>query len=131
MGKVSEQASGCWLWTGSLDGKGYGTFFYLGRNTGAHRAAYRMFTGEIPAGLHLDHLCRTPACVNPRHLEPVTQRENNMRSHAPTVLIHLSGKCSKGHEMTPENTYLLPSNPAHRRCRTCVTARSLSRRKAS
>ena len=38
--------------------------------------------GSIPDGLHLDHLCRVPACVNPEHLEPVTLAENNRRAAA-------------------------------------------------
>lgn len=49
---------------------------------GAHRHSYQSLVGSIPDGLHLDHLCRVPACVNPEHLEPVTLAENNRRAAA-------------------------------------------------
>ena len=70
-----EKTSGCWNWTGPLHG-GDGTF----DGTGAHRAAFQFVRGNIPEGLHLDHLCRNKACVNPEHLEPVTKRENTLRA---------------------------------------------------
>jgi hypothetical protein len=46
---------------------------------GAHRFAYLEFVGPIPDGLVLDHLCRNKKCVNPDHLEPVTNAENLRR----------------------------------------------------
>lgn len=81
MEKVSpEPNSGCWLWLGSEWGKGYGSFVIeRGKGCQAHRAAYELFVGPIPEGLQLDHKCRVHICVNPDHLEPVTQRENTIR----------------------------------------------------
>lgn len=58
----------------------------------AHRFAYERFVGTIPAGLQIDHLCRTRLCVNPAHLEPVTNRENVLRGLAATRT-----HCAKGH----------------------------------
>src|SRR6185369_13442505 len=74
-------ASGdCWIWRGTDDGKGYGVM-HLGRTTTtAHRFAYTLLVGPIPPGLQIDHLCRNRACVNPDHMEPVTQRVNSLRS---------------------------------------------------
>lgn len=79
--KVSKTDS-CWLWQASLDGKGYGQINggrTPTRMMRAHRVAYELVIGPIPDGLDLDHLCRTPRCVNPDHLEPVTRRENTAR----------------------------------------------------
>lgn len=79
-----DGASGCWIWP-NLDVSGYGQIWVGSRNDGtrrrmlAHRASYETFCGPIPDGLGLDHLCATPACVNPDHLEPVTNRENLRR----------------------------------------------------
>lgn len=68
--------SGCWLWIGPLNNKGYGTF----NRKYAHRVFYEQYKGPIPNDLELDHLCRNTACVNPDHLEPVTHAINLRRS---------------------------------------------------
>lgn len=74
--------SGCWIWTGELNRNGYGRVWRLGRRVMAHRAMYELLVGPIPEGLVLDHLCRVRCCVNPKHLEPVTVRENTIRGEA-------------------------------------------------
>lgn len=73
----------CWLWTGSTNNMGYGRLYSVDRDDSvyAHRFAYEVFVGPIPANLVLDHLCSVRRCVCPDHLEPVTQRENNIRAH--------------------------------------------------
>jgi len=79
LAKVDLDPSGCWLWTSALDTAGYGRFYLNGRLVAAHGLAYDMFVGPVGEGLELDHLCRVRNCVNPRHLEPVTHRENILR----------------------------------------------------
>lgn len=73
-------ADGCWVWTGSLNSGGYGRHSLPGRRVvPAHRFAYERAHGPIPDGLHIDHLCRNRACVNPAHMEVVTNTENTRR----------------------------------------------------
>lgn len=108
----------CWIWRGASHPLGYGTFRLGGDDDvyiAAHRAVYELLVGPIPAGLHLDHLCRVPACVNPDHLDPVTVGENNRRS---LVARGLENHCRNGHEYTLENTYYPPNKPG-RMCRIC------------
>lgn len=71
--------STCWHWTGTKNEQGYGIFQLDGRPRMAHRVSYCHHVGPIPAGLHIDHRCRVRHCVNPRHIEPVTCRENVWR----------------------------------------------------
>lgn len=71
----------CWEWQGTRRG-GYGRVKILGRLQEAHRASYEYHIGPIPAGLVIDHLCRNRACINPKHLEPVTGLENIRRGEA-------------------------------------------------
>lgn len=73
-------ASGCWLWCKSMRSDGYGQVLSGRAKIPAHRHIYERLIGPIPDELQLDHLCRNPRCVNPAHLEPVTQRENIRRS---------------------------------------------------
>ena len=110
----------CWEWTGARGANGYGDYRFPGLGTRySHRIAYALLVGPVPDGLQLDHLCRNRICVNPDHLEPVTNRENWIRGHAPSARIYRSGSCAKGHAFTPENTLSLVGHPTERRCRTC------------
>lgn len=107
----------CWIWTAAKNTDGYGRFLGDGRVVQAHRFAYEMLRGPIPDGLHLDHLCRVVACVNPDHLEPVTVRANLLRGNTSTARRAAQTHCIHGHEFTPENTYIKPNGC--RRCREC------------
>lgn len=83
--QIRRTLTGCWEWQGNVDSHGYGQTLYLGRRIGAHRFAYLLLVGEIPAGLVLDHRCRNRLCVNPDHLEPTTNRENVLRGEGITA----------------------------------------------
>ena len=115
---IPVPVTGCWLWTGSLNGHGYGKVRDRdSRLQTAHRASYRAFVGPIPEGLDLDHLCRVRCCVNPAHLEPVTRRENVRRGEAGR---DPQSVCKRGHPMAGDN--VAPSG-ARRRCRACMRER--------
>lgn len=73
--------NGCWIWQRSLNRAGYGAWPRRRDSSLAHRRMYELHVGPIPEGLHLDHLCRVPSCVNPEHLEPVTNAENSRRGN--------------------------------------------------
>lgn len=112
----------CWIWTASVSTPGYGQVYLSGRNRIAHRLVYELLVGPIPEGLNLDHLCRNRRCVNPAHLEPVTQRENLMRGVG-TIAGQNARKthCKHGHEFTPENTRR--DAKGNRHCRACARQR--------
>ncbi len=118
---IPEPNTGCYLWINSLTPRGYGNF-YIGQNitVPAHRFAYEKEYGPIPIGLHIDHLCRVPSCVNPKHLEPVTCKTNILRGISLSALNAKKTKCIHGHVFTSENTYWSKGN---RKCKTCSKAR--------
>jgi len=114
----NDAVSSCWIWVGNIRGRGYGGFKVNGRDLYAHRWAYERWVGAIPADKELDHLCRTLACVNPRHLEIVSHRTNVLRGDAPTAQNAKKDEGDNGHPYTPENTYTYRNGRA-RRCRVC------------
>lgn len=73
-----DKSGDCWNWTAALSKGGYGFFW----NCYAHRVAYTEQFGSVGGDVELDHLCRNRKCVRPDHLEPVSRRENLMRSES-------------------------------------------------
>jgi hypothetical protein len=117
----SSEAEGCWNWKGYIMWAGYGHF---GPNSGspirAHRFAYELLVGPIPENRGLDHLCRNRACVNPDHLEVVTQKENVLRGESIQAQRARQTRCIHGHPLFGDNLYVRPNGGRPgRECRTC------------
>lgn len=133
--KIEERDGGfstpCWFWTGYINRLGYAVLSIQDRPNYVHRLSYQIHIGKIPEGLELDHLCRNRSCVNPSHLEPVTNRENVLRGLVPTIFAAFNKArkeaaearthCKLGHELTPENTRVEMRKGVigNRLCKTC------------
>lgn len=114
----------CWIFTGAHDSGGYGMIRYHGENHRCHVVTWEHENGKRPDGLVLDHkVCRRRECCNPAHLEAVTSSVNThdrsfWKSNGLSRVTH----CRRGHELTPENTYIRPDGLG-RQCRACIKIR--------
>lgn len=107
----TEPNTGCWIWAYALTEAGYGKL----EGRGAHIFFYETFKGSIPEGRQIHHKCNNRPCVNPDHLEAVSPQLNiDFRDLGK----ELPKYCRRGHEYTPENTYIKPSN-GKRKCKEC------------
>ena len=119
LSRVAAGHGGCWLWTGHCLPNGYGLFCVNNKKIYAHRAAWLLMRGPIADDLHIDHLCLVRNCINPAHLEPVPQAENNAREAAVRV------KCRNGHDWDEANTYR--GRQGFLQCRACARDRARAR----
>ena len=126
--KYDIREDGCWIWTASTATNGYGCFWDGVKLVRAHRWSYENSVGPIPAELQLDHLCRVRACVNPDHLEPVTNGENQVRRYlwerSQAVPMCRSGK----HPLVGSALHFDVRGKS--RCRTCNNEKNSARNRA-
>lgn len=123
--RVTKKPGGCWEWSASRNGLGYGIVWNGEKLLLAHRVAFTLTHGPIPRGLVIDHICRNVACVNPEHLQLVTQRENTLRGNSPNAISYRTNTCRRGHSL--DGTYVKPDG--RRQCRQCGAAREAARRR--
>lgn len=129
----TDRSGECWNWTGKrqvlVGGKlGYGSLRRFGRQILAHRRAYELTYGPIPAGLLVLHSCDNPACIRPEHLHLGTHSDNlreawdrgiQPRSKTPVA------RCRRGHLFDEANT--IRRRNGYRLCRACVRIYELGR----
>jgi len=127
--KVDRSAGpgACWMWRGARVGRvneKYGQIRWAGGYAMAHRVAYELMKGLIPAGLITDHLCRVHLCVNPDHIELVTHRINILRGISPPARFAVRTRCNRGHSFG--DAYIRGVRSGHNRgriCRSCERER--------
>jgi hypothetical protein len=117
---VTIDDNGCWLWNGRISPEGYGRISakYV------HRITYELWRGPIPEKKQIDHLCRVRPCVNPDHLEAVTQKENILRGTSPSAMHAKQTHCIHGHLLDESNTW----TGRGRQCLTCARLRMRKRK---
>lgn len=135
---VIDAETGCWLWQGQRDRKGYALVHHRTGPRGSaikrahrlHRLLYERFVGGISAGYVLHHICKTPHCVYPKHVVPLTRSEHLEAHDRRGFMARLNKeraarttRCANGHPWNEENTYLAP-NGRSRFCRACGRERA-------
>lgn len=118
----------CWQWVSTLNEDGYGKVVVAWRTNGqpvrrlVHRVMYELDVDPIPSGLEIDHLCRNHGCCNPRHLEPVTRKENVNRGVVPAMMKAKAMNqthCKRGHLYVETNKVITNRKTGAKTCRTC------------
>lgn len=114
-----------WIYNGYKDKDGYGAFS-AGKRTyktrRVHRVSFMIFKGPIPDGYEPHHNCLIRACIRPKHLDLMTVSEHARLSGKQPKIRPPRTHCMKGHELTPENTYIFHRNGKDER--SCVTCRN-------
>lgn len=73
-----DKKTGCWVWTGHTDDKGYGQVKFNGRAHWVHRLIFQVFKGRLKNRIEAGHRleCSNTTCCNPDHIRPVTKVKN-------------------------------------------------------
>lgn len=111
----------CIRYTGCLDKKGYGRITIQGIQFRAHILAVLLNGRKIPKGMVCDHLCRNRSCINPNHIEIVTNAENVMRGESFSAKNKAKTHCKNGHSFAEHGRQLknVRKGVSERECLAC------------
>lgn len=135
--RVDIAANGCHLWTGPVTRHGYVSFRVGNHTYQAHRLVYFWTTGSDPSALVVDHLCHNGTdchggvtcwhrrCMNPAHLQAITEAENILLGRAPSAQHARATHCQLGHPYNTTNTVVLKDG--RRNCKTCKNRQARER----
>ena len=115
--KKVNKTKTCWLWTGSVDGKGYGCFRVNGVLVKCHRWIYEYYVAMIPPDMTVHHKCYTRHCVNPAHLLVLSNKDNILDGSGICAKNKRKIYCKRRHKFSLENTYRRPDGG--RECKIC------------
>lgn len=119
-----RKTRGCWEWTGTVNGNGYGIMHLWNGQEMVHRVAYFLFVGDLDPRLVIDHRCNNRKCVRPSHLRQVTTAENVLRGVGSSAKNARKKRCKWGHLFTPQNIYVPKGKPKGRHCKECQRRRN-------
>lgn len=119
-----KKTDSCWNWIGKTDQLGYGRFYCCRKNMKVHRFSMVLHGYKLNPKLVIDHLCRNPSCVNPQHLEQVTQEVNARRGIVPQRNLNKT-HCIHGHPFSGENLKIVTyeNTKTFRCCIACKRSR--------
>ena len=122
--RFTMQPDGCWIWDGYRNQRGYGMFSIKSKSKSAHRIMWELAGNKVDFTKQLDHLCEVTSCINPKHLEQVTARENTLRSKTVTAINLAKTHCAAGHPLSGFNLLYRTSTKeglikTQRTCRLC------------
>jgi len=123
----TKRSGECIIWTGKISAQGYGYFYYFGKYVRAHRWAYALANGTIPAGLFVCHKCDNRKCVKLDHLFLGTHQDNMDDMKRKGRQYGKSRKpptqCKRKHEFTHDNLFKIKNGSL--RCKKCSKLRKL------
>lgn len=122
---IRSEPDECWLWGGKVNDAGYGIFNDQSNAIRAHRFSWQLEFGEIADGLKIRHRCDNPPCVNPRHLEPGTHKQNMEDMVQRGRGRSGKSRCGNGHDLTLPGSFRLLRHRGYieRVCVECNKAR--------